>query len=141
MISKSALHPISYYRDADGDGFGDPNVSVIVCDLIPPAGYVSNKSDEDDQSNMDTKFQIILIHLKKLSAIKYTLAFDSKVSVVVYDLSGKPVATLVNDNKRAGIYTVKFNAGGHSEGILYYKITADSKDQHFEQTNKMVLLR
>ena len=78
---------------------------------------------------------------KETSAIKYTIPFDSKVSVIVYDLSGKPVTTLVNEYKKAGLYTVNFNASGLSSGILYYKITAISKDQRFEQTNKMVLLR
>lgn len=35
-----------FFRDADGDGFGDPNVSVRAC--TPPAGYVDNSDDCDD---------------------------------------------------------------------------------------------
>ena len=38
---------------------------------------------------------------KETSSIKYALPFDSKVSVIVYDMSGKPMATLVNENKKA----------------------------------------
>ncbi|MFT3909441.1 MAG: MopE-related protein [Ferruginibacter sp.] len=38
-----------YYADADGDGFGDPNVSVTGC-IIPP-GYVNNDDDCDDNDN------------------------------------------------------------------------------------------
>jgi RHS repeat-associated protein len=36
----------SWYADSDGDGFGNPSVSVQACSV--PAGYVSNSSDYDD---------------------------------------------------------------------------------------------
>ncbi|PHN08219.1 M12 family metallo-peptidase [Flavilitoribacter nigricans] len=36
----------SYYADADGDGFGDPNVTVLDC--VPPAGYVTDNTDCND---------------------------------------------------------------------------------------------
>lgn len=38
----------NFYRDADGDGFGDENDSVVECEA--PEGYVDNKEDCDDTS-------------------------------------------------------------------------------------------
>jgi gliding motility-associated-like protein len=38
----------TYYKDEDGDGFGNPAISVTICDLNAPANYVSNKLDCDD---------------------------------------------------------------------------------------------
>lgn len=39
----------TYYRDADADGFGTPGQSLDTCLMVPPAGYVANASDCDDQ--------------------------------------------------------------------------------------------
>jgi hypothetical protein len=39
-----------YYRDADGDGFGDPNITTLACFGAPP-GYVSKNTDCDDNNN------------------------------------------------------------------------------------------
>jgi hypothetical protein len=59
------------------------------------------------------------------------------VSLKVYDVLGKEVATLVNEEKPAGKYEVEFNANGLSSGVYFYKITAGN----FSQTRKMILLR
>jgi MYXO-CTERM domain-containing protein len=41
-----AIDQITFYYDSDGDGFGDPDVSVLGCDA--PAGYVASDTDCDD---------------------------------------------------------------------------------------------
>jgi gliding motility-associated-like protein len=41
----------TYYKDEDGDGFGNPAISITICDLNAPANYVSNKLDCDDSDN------------------------------------------------------------------------------------------
>src|SRR5688572_7827982 len=75
------------------------------------------------------------------TTIKYELLFDSKVSIKVYDLMGRVVATLVDEDKKAGTHTVDFKAGHMSKGSLYYRIIAKSKDKQFKQTNKMIQLQ
>ncbi len=59
------------------------------------------------------------------------------VRLIVYDVLGNEVATLVNEQKPAGIYEVEFNASQLSSGIYFYKLTAGS----FAETKKMLLLK
>jgi hypothetical protein len=65
------------------------------------------------------------------------------VSLKVFDVLGNEVATLVNEEKPAGVYEVEFstgsfgNASNLSSGIYFYKISAGS----FNETKKMILLR
>ena len=71
------------------------------------------------------------------TAISYELPTLSFVTLKIYDLLGKEVATLVNEEKPAGTYKVNFDASGLPSGIYFYRISAGS----FHQTKKMVLLK
>ncbi len=71
------------------------------------------------------------------TAISYQLAAISDVKLEVFDLLGCCVATLVNEKKEAGTYTVRWNAGTASSGMYYCRLTAGS----FVQTRRMILLR
>jgi len=69
--------------------------------------------------------------------IDYDIATDGAVSVVLFDMSGREVAKLVNEFKTAGYYTVNFNASNLSSGMYFYRISA----ANFAQTKKMVLVK
>lgn len=60
-----------------------------------------------------------------------------QITLKVYDLIGREVATLVNDTRSAGTYSVKFDAANLSSGIYYYQLKAAD----YIQTKKMVLLK
>jgi len=55
----------------------------------------------------------------------------------VFDVLGREVATLVNENLQAGSYEATFDAKGLSSGVYYYRLQAES----FSQTKKMSLLK
>jgi hypothetical protein len=59
------------------------------------------------------------------------------VSLKVYDILGREVATLVNEQQKPGSYTVQFDAGHLSSGVYVYKLQADG----FIKTRKMVLIK
>ena len=69
--------------------------------------------------------------------INYEIPKSSLVTLKVYDVLGREVATLINEEKSAGKYNVTFNASKYSSGIYFYRITAGN----FSQIKKMVLLK
>jgi hypothetical protein len=50
---------------------------------------------------------------------------------------GKEVATLVNENKTAGNYTMVFNGSNLSSGIYFYRLTAGN----FSETKKLMVIK
>lgn len=69
--------------------------------------------------------------------IRYELPERSFITIRVYDVLGKEIATLVNEEKLSGSYEVEFDEKGLASGIYYYRITTDK----FSQTKKMILLK
>jgi photosystem II stability/assembly factor-like uncharacterized protein len=60
-----------------------------------------------------------------------------QVKLIVYDVLGNEVATLVNEHKPAGSYEVEFDGSDLTSGIYFYQLQADS----FIETKKMILLK
>ena len=66
------------------------------------------------------------------------------VQLKVYDLLGKEVATLVNENQLPGNYVVTFNGSNLSSGIYFYRIAIYSdklQTEGFTQTKKLLLMK
>jgi hypothetical protein len=72
--------------------------------------------------------------------IKYEVPFDGKVTLRVYDVTGKEVSTLVNGFKFTGTYTVDFNANGLGRGVYFSTLVAVSGNRFFSQTKQMSLI-
>jgi len=71
------------------------------------------------------------------TTIRYQLPERSLVTIKVYDILGREVATLVNEEKPAGSYEVQFIGNGLTSGIYFYQIKAGE----YSETKKMILLR
>ncbi|MFA5834674.1 MAG: T9SS type A sorting domain-containing protein [Bacteroidota bacterium] len=69
--------------------------------------------------------------------IRYSLPSSANVKLTVYDLLGREIATLVNEEQSAGLKEVEWNASAFSSGIYFYKITAGS----FVDVKKMLIVK
>ena len=69
--------------------------------------------------------------------ISYEIPKSSFVSLKVYDIIGKEVRTLVNENQSAGSYVVNFDASKLSSGIYIYQLNAGE----YSKTMKMICLK
>ena len=76
------------------------------------------------------------------TTIKYSIPSNvnrksSIVRLIVYDILGREVATLVNKNQKAGNYEVQFDASHLTSGIYFYKLNSSN----FVATKKLLLLK
>ena len=69
--------------------------------------------------------------------IQFDLPEDAMVSLVVYDVLGREVARLVQEELRAGTHRARFDAGNLPSGVYFYKIQAGG----FHSTHRMTLLK
>jgi len=62
----------------------------------------------------------------------------------VYDLLGREIATLVNEEKPAGNFEINFDAYNLSSGVYFYKINAEPVGKRagsFIKTKKLLLMK
>ena len=72
------------------------------------------------------------------TAITFSVAERGKMTLKIYNLLGQVVATLLEDVKEAGIYSVSFDASGLTSGVYFYQLTTEKGSGI---TRRMVLLK
>ena len=77
------------------------------------------------------------------TTIEFDLASSAFASIILYDVTGREVKTLMNSNLQAGHYAFDLNASELSSGMYFYKLTAQNFDGQmiFSSTKKMVLMK
>jgi hypothetical protein len=71
------------------------------------------------------------------TTIRFTIPHRSNVTFKVFDVLGKEIAMLVDEEKEPGEYSVNFDASGLPSGVYFYKIKAGE----FTETKKMILMK
>jgi hypothetical protein len=71
------------------------------------------------------------------TSIEFRIVEFGFVSLKVYDVLGKEVATLINEEIAAGRYNVVFDASNLPSGIYFYRLSVNN----FSMTRKMVLIK
>lgn len=73
----------------------------------------------------------------KVTRIAFEIPRETNVRIVIYDVFGRDVNTILNNDLKAGSYEIKWNASNLDAGIYYYKIYADE----FVDSKKILLLK
>lgn len=96
--------------------------------------------DIKDELNLISEFRLNQNYpnpFNPTTTISYTIPMMSNVSLKVFNILGKEVATLVNETKNAGNYSINFNASGLSSGVYFYQLTTDN----ITSTKKFTLMK
>jgi len=114
--------------------WGDNGLYILKSDLV--SDILIPENDKANQINFSLK-QNYPNPFNPSTVISYQLPVIGMVLLKVYDLLGREIATLVNEEKPAGEYEVEFNAARLPSGIYFYQL----RTGNFSETKKMVLIR
>ncbi|MBU1102008.1 MAG: T9SS type A sorting domain-containing protein [Bacteroidetes bacterium] len=71
------------------------------------------------------------------TVIKYQIPESSIVSLKVFDMLGREIKVLVNEQKNAGEYSVELDASQYSSGVYFYELRCNN----FVNSRKMLLMK
>ena len=100
-------------------------------------GVVTSILQDPDISNNFALLQNYPNPFNPSTTIQYRVSSNQFVHLKVYDVLGREVTTLVNEEKSAGNFEIIFDASQLSSGIYFYKMQAGS----FVETKKMILIK
>jgi len=72
-----------------------------------------------------------------VTKISFDIPNQTFVSLIIYDVVGRNIKTLINEVKSVGSYTIDFNGAEFSSGIYFYRLTTSD----FSQIKRMVLIK
>lgn len=142
----SVFSPV--FADIDNDGKGD----IGAVGSLPPSGIGStlifmkgtntgptsisgfNVSEFPEEFRLEQNYPN---PFNPVTNLEFGISNSGFVSLKIYDLLGKEVATIVEAELKAGSYKYSFNASDLSSGIYFYKLSS----RNFSETKRMILLK
>ncbi|MCG6914330.1 T9SS type A sorting domain-containing protein, partial [bacterium BMS3Abin03] len=144
---------ISYQVNTNGIGSRTVKLRLYVDDNLQANYSLSTKYAEDNLIPKSHKKEIRYQGLSAVESydlaqnypnpfnpsttIKYQLPEDGMVTLKIYDILGREIKTLVNEQKSIGRYEVKFDASDLATGVYIYRL----KVNDFVSVKKMVLVK
>jgi photosystem II stability/assembly factor-like uncharacterized protein len=143
--STNNINSISCYNINDGIAVGKNGTILHRKVLIPTGNGNYALSINNGKIGVNpTKFQLSQNYpnpFNPKTLINYSVGSNGNspvnVKLVVYDITGREVTTLVNETKQPGNYKVTFDGSSYASGVYIYRIEAGS----FVEVKKMVLVK
>jgi len=117
------------YKESGGSGV-ITNIEEKNRDI--PASYELSQN-YPNPFNTTTTISYNLVKVQNLDKVM--------VSLRVYDILGREVATLVHEKKPAGTYSARWEASHFSSGVYFYRLEARGQADYFVDTKKLILLK
>lgn len=137
------VQPNDNIQNINLQGFAGTLQICTVCHATTPSGLgphgIPTSLDENnsDKSSFEYQTSNYPNPFNPTTNIRYNIPKESFVTIKVFDVLGKEIATLINEYKHEGKYEIEFNAVSLTSGIYYYRLQSGD----FVQTKKMILLK
>jgi Secretion system C-terminal sorting domain/Beta-propeller repeat len=73
--------------------------------------------------------------------IQYEIPFDGRVAIRLYDIVGREVSVLMDEQKRAGRHSTDYNVSALQQGIYYYKVSLKGEEKAETRSGEMVVVK
>lgn len=116
------------------DGWYIDNIEITGYQIAPTG--IGNQNNE----NIPVKYDLSQNYpnpFNPSTKINFAIPKEGFVKITIFDLLGREVRVLVNENKTAGYYSVDFSGEGFSSGFYFYKMESGS----YVTTKKMMLIK
>lgn len=118
------------HMDQNGDGIFIDDVSV---ERIGPSGITK-------LNNVPAEYKLSQNYpnpFNPVTKIKFSIVNSERVKLIIFDVMGREVQTLVNEKLQSGSYETSFDGSMLSSGVYFYKLISES----FTDTKKLTLLK
>lgn len=113
---------------------GENSVLNFGVDVVPIVGVPNTNNEVPKRYGLEQNYPNPFNPTTKIS---YELPVTSYVTLIVYDMLGHEVKTLVNEKQSAETYQLEFNGSNLPSGVYYYKLTTEE----YVETKKMMLMK
>ncbi len=120
--------------EVDEDSFNGDSASLSSLIINNPLNIQFNNAISPSSFELSQNFPN---PFNPTTTINYSVSKAGIIVINVYDLLGEKVKTLVNENKPAGNYSVKFNGALLPSGVYIYRLQADG----FVKSKKLILVK
>ena len=123
--------------DIDGEARNDTTPDIGADEfqgIRPPVGIISSTFQTPLKFSLEQNYPN---PFNPTTKIKYSLPKAAFTTLKVYDITGREVATLLNEYKTAGTYEIQFNASNLASGVYFYRLNTGQ----FSAVKKLLLLK
>ncbi len=156
IFGKRVLTYFLYYNDYEGISISDSigyfdlyalswrdwlqsSRQLVGC-IINKINYGSITGIYNNEKSFPIDYQLFQNYpnpFNPITTIKYSVPQSSLISIIIFDVLGKNVATILNEYKPAGSYSVEFDGNKLASGIYFYQMRAGN----FIDTKKLLLIK
>ena len=119
---------------------------ILVCEKLLNgktalyATYLTDLASQINNENESISFGLYQNYpnpFNPSTVVRFSLSVVSNVVLKVYDVSGREVETLVNEQLQPGTYSTQWNASAYSSGVYFYKLSTEG----FTETKRMLMIK